>query len=174
MGVLTKQVRVMLNGVQVEMFTNLIGYDPTSPNYWNTVIGTPAQPQSKYIYAYYISAATGAGTGAQPINTLNTVKAPYNPRLLFGSQTIAALTNAFNASTTTLNNGAGTDGANPSATDYIGTVSSLGVATGLQLFLNTTAIPINLLCVPSVSSPSVVQAILTVCETRAFPSHRLA
>ena len=154
-GVLTKRVRVLYRGQQVEIFDNLIGYDPTSANYWDTVIS-----KSAYITADYVGT-----NGEQPISTYNAVNFPYNPRLLMGSTVAVGMTNTSGAAVTSFAMAAGADGSDPNQYDYIGQQLSTGW-TGLQAFLRTGLYDINILCAPAVTTASVVQAILSICETR--------
>ena len=159
MGVHTKRVRVFYQGRQVEIFDNLIGYDATSPYFWETVIGTQADPVSKYITVTYV------GNGEQPINSYNRTKNPNNPRYLFGQNTVVKLTDSSSASTSTLSNAAGQDGENPSASDYIGTING-STYTGLQHFRKVEQFEISILAVPSVTDASVITELLAVCEQR--------
>lgn len=59
----------------------------------------------------------------------------------------------------------GTDGdASVIAADFIGT--NIGTKTGMQIFRSAEAIDINILCVPGVSTPSVINEMLALCEER--------
>ena len=153
-GVLTKRVRVLYAGSQVEVFDNLIGYDPTSANYWDTVLSN-----SNYITATYL------GTGAQPLSTYgNQAQYPFNPRILMGSSISVSL-HASTSAITTYAQAQGADGSDPNQYDYIGTKTVTGF-TGLQAFTQASIYDINLVCVPAVTTASVIQAIITLCETR--------
>jgi phage tail sheath protein FI len=176
-GVLTKRVKVLYNGRQVEVFDNLIGYDATSPNFWDTVINASSQ----FITAEYLGSAVAPSSvnapgptpivfntgGEQPINTLQTVRHPYNPRLVFGLDAqVRNVAAASGYTTYTFRNPPGYDGSSPEAADYIGTISEDQVRTGLQLLRSTDLVDIALLAVPGVTTASVVQEILSICEDR--------
>lgn len=160
-GVLTKRVRVYFKGSQVEVFENLIGYDETSLNYWDTVIGTPDAPVSKYVYAEYLGAA-----GEQPTNTYNKSKAPNGPRIFLGVANNVLQTDSSSATVLTFGNAAGADGSNPSSSDYIGTIGQDGTTTGLQVYRDTTRFDINLLCAPACTSADVIEELIGICEDR--------
>lgn len=160
-GVHTKQVKVLYQGNVVEHFEGCVGYDITSPQYWDTVIGNADAPVSEYIYCEYL------GSGAQPINTYHRVKHPNNPKLLMGNSTVVKLTDTTSSTTTTKKNSRGVDGSNPDESAYIGTISNAGVYTGLQNFRKVEAYDINLLCAPGQYSAAVVESILDICESRS-------
>lgn len=161
-GVLTKKVIVFYQGRQVEVFDNLIGYDVSSANYWDTVIGSlnTASSNSQYIFAEYL------GEGQQPISTYDRVRFPFNPRLLMGLETSCRVAATSGADSTVLSNARGVNGNDPSASEYIGSVLESGDKTGLQAFRSKQAYEIDLLAVPGISTASVVQAILEVMEAR--------
>lgn len=163
-GIHTKQLRVFVNGIQQEVFDGLIGYDNTSANYWDNKVGTENSPVSKYIFAEYLG--TGNTAGAQPMSTYNNTKFPNNPRLLMGNSTQVRAYNVSSSATTTFANCRGVDGANPNASAYIGAVQSDRTSTGLQCFYNVSQYPINLVCVPGITLTSVIDAVITLCETR--------
>lgn len=50
--------------------------------------------------------------------------------------------------------------------DYVGTVDSQGVPSGLQCFANAETQDLNLLVVPGISSAAVIDEMLTLCEAR--------
>ena len=161
-GVLTKRVKVFYQGRQVEVFDNIIGYDPASANYWDTVIGSPntTTSNSSFVYAEYL------GAGEQPINTYHRVKHPNNPRLLMGNDSSCKVSDASAAASVTVRNAKGFDGENPDSNDYIGTISEDGVHTGLQIFRKVEAYDINMLCVPGVSLAAVVQEMIAILDVR--------
>ncbi len=159
-GVLTKRVKVIFAGRQVEVFENLTGYDSTSLNYWDTVIGTPSSPVSRYITAEYI------GSGESPMNSYNKTTFPYNPRLLMGVSTSVRVTNSSSASSSIFTNASGTNGDNPGSAEIIGLVDSDGDYTGLQNFRRTSEFDINMLCVPASTAPEVLSEIIAIAETR--------
>lgn len=159
-GVLTKRVRVLYQGRQVEMFDNIIGYDENSELFWDSVIGTPESPQSDYITVEYI------GAGEQPINTFNRNRHPNNPRLLLGNSTSVKVNDSPNAGISLYPNGIGRNGDNPSSADFIGVVTEHGDRTGLQLFRQTEVLDINLLAVPGNTAASVVNEIIAICAER--------
>lgn len=165
-GVLTKRVTVLYKGRQVEVFDNLIGYDPTSPNFWDTVIGTPSAPVSKYITCEYLGYdGNGDATGQQPINTLNSVQYPHNPRLLMGVQETVLVTASSSSAAASFGFAIGYDGSNPNEADYVGVQATTGW-TGLQSFLRTEHYDINMLCAPGVTLAAVIQSIIAVCAAR--------
>jgi phage tail sheath protein FI len=158
-GVLTKKVSIYYQGALVETFDNLIGYDSTSPNFWETVIGTPANPVSQYVTVQYL------GTGEQPANTYQATNYRYNPRLLMGNSVAVGDNATSSATVTTHAQAAGFDGSDPSNASYIGVA---GVSpTGLQAFLQTEKYQINLVACPSISAAPVVQALIALAQTRA-------
>jgi phage tail sheath protein FI len=160
-GVLTKVVKVLFQGRQVEMFENVLGYDPTSSMYWDTVIGSPSNPVSDYLYAEYIGAS-----GEQPINSYNRVKHPNNPRYLMGTSTLVKIVDSSVATTLLKLNSRGIDGDNPASADFIGTINSSGESSGLQHFRKTELWDINLLCCPGNYTASVVNEVIEVCNER--------
>jgi len=161
-GVLTKRVRVFYQGRQVEIFDNLIGYDNTSPWYWDTVIGneTTTLQNSSYIYCQYL------GSGQQPINSYNRTKHPNNPKMLMGEDTVVRIADSSSAATVTLKNARGHNGDSPSDDDYIGTIQESGRHTGLQNFRRVELYDINLMCVPGISTASVIQEMITILDER--------
>lgn len=161
-GVLTKRVRVLYQGRQVEVFDNLIGYDTSSSNFWDTAIGSPTNQiaNSEYIYAEYL------GSGEQPINSFNRVKHPYNPRLLMGAQTSVKTAATEVAGSVLLDNAKGYNGENPSSSDYIGETKDDGTTTGLQSFRKSELYDVNMLAVPGVSLAAVIQAMISVLDAR--------
>lgn len=161
-GVLTKRVVVLYQGRQVETFDNLIGYDTGSGFYWDTVIGSPNTTiqNSAYIHAEYL------GEGQQPLSTYDRIKFPYNPRLLLGSDTSCKTSATSGSGSTLLHNARGYNGNDPLSADYIGTVNDDGTKTGLQLFTSKEAYQIDILAIPGISYAAVLQAMITVLETR--------
>lgn len=159
-GVLTKRVRIFFKGAQVEVFDNLVGYDPASPNYWDTVIGTTENPVSQYVIATYLGS-----TGEQPINSYNRTRHPNNPRFLMGSQMSVRTSDSTQASQQVFDNAKGFNGSSPSSADYIGVTES-GLHTGLQHFRRTEAYDINILAVPGVTLVSVLNEITAILLER--------
>lgn len=160
-GVLTKRVRVLYQGRQVEMFDNVIGYDQSSELFWDTVIGTPEAPQSDFITAAYV----GAGT-EQPINTYHRIKHPNNPRLLMGSSTSIKVNDTTNSGISLKTNGSGKNGDNPSSADFIGSIDEAGNRTGMQIFRQVELLDINLLACPGNTAASVVNEIIAIVVDR--------
>lgn len=177
-GVLTKRVRVFYAGNQVEVFDNLIAYDSSSPNYWDTAIND----NSDYIEVEYIGSAVIPGgiaapggdaitvltSGEQPINTYNSVKHPYNPKLVVGTNDFQVRSVAASSgySVYTFINPKGFSGSSPDSADYIGTIGTDQTKTGLQLFRAVETVDIAMLAVPGVSTASVVQEIISICNFR--------
>jgi phage tail sheath protein FI len=161
-GILTKQVKVLYQGNQVEVWNNLVGYDPTSPNFWNTVIGVPINPVSQYICAEYLGAAT---QGAQPMSSYDSNDWPNNPRLLMGNTEAVPLF-ADGGSSVSFSQAAGADGNDPNDADYIGTTDANDIVTGLQNFYKQQQFQVNLLAIPAVSDASVIAALIALLETR--------
>lgn len=153
-GTLTKRVRVLYQGRQVEVFDNIIAYDDEHANFWETVIGTVANPVSNYITCEYVATASGA----QPANTYNRSKHPDNVRILFGQTT------TFNGST--YNPVGGRDGNNAEDSDFIGTIVG-NVHYGLQAFRRKEVYELNVLCAPGQSSAEVVQEGASIAQTRS-------
>lgn len=161
-GVLTKRVKVFYQGRQVEVFDNIIGYDTSSPNYWDTVIGSPntTSSNSSYIYAEYL------GAGEQPVNTYQRVKHPNNPRLLMGTDTSCRVSDSSVAASVIVRNAKGYNGENPASDDYIGSIDEGGRHTGIQVFRKVEAYDINMLCVPGVSLAAVIQEMIAILDER--------
>jgi len=161
-GVLTKRVKVLYQGRQVEVFDNIIGYDPSSANYWDTVVGSPntTTSNSSFIYAEYL------GAGEQPINTYHRVKHPNNPRLLMGNDSSCKVADSSAAASVIVRNAKGYDGENPDSNDYIGTIDEDGTHTGIQVFRKVEAFDINMLCVPGISLAAVVQEMISILDSR--------
>lgn len=161
-GVLTKRVLVFYQGRQVESFDNMIGFDIESPYYWDKVIGSESSQvsNSNYIYAEYL------GSGQQPISTYDRVSFPFNPRLQLGLETSCRIEPTAGSSSTILFNAKGFNGSNPDASDYIGTVSEDGSKSGLEVFRSKYAIEIDILAVPGISLPSVINKMFEVLEAR--------
>lgn len=160
-GVLTKRVKVLFKGNVEEIHDNVIGYDPTSANFWNTVIGTPTQPISAYVTAEYLGLA-----GEQPISSYNRVKFPNNPRYVMGLPTQIRISDSSTAAITSLTNAKGYDGDSPTAADYIGVIDGDDGHTGLQCYYQVESYDINLVAVPGVSLPAVLQEMIALCEVR--------
>jgi len=160
-GVLTKRVKVLFKGNVEEIWDNVIGYDPTSANFWNTVVGTTTQPVSAYVTAEYL----GLG-GEQPVNSYNRVKHPNNPRYVMGLPTQIRIADSSSAAMVSEENAKGYDGDSPTAADYIGVVDGDGGHTGLKCFYQVESYDINLLAVPGVSLPAVIQEMIALCEVR--------
>ncbi len=152
-GVLTKRLRVYMAGQVVETFDNLIGYDPTSPQFWETAI------VSNYITAEYL------GSGEQPLNSYNSPRHLNNPRYLMGLTLSVYNTDSNAAAQTVLQVANGQDGDAPTDADYIG-VATENSASGLQHFLRTQTYDVSLLAVPGISSAPVLEALLQVLESR--------
>lgn len=153
-GVLTKSLKVYMAGQVVETFDNLIGYDPTSPQFWETAV------VSDYITVTY------HGTGEQPINSYST-RHPNNPRYLTGLTLTVYDTDSPSASQTVFSMARGQDGDSPSNADYIGTgLANSTEASGLQHFLRTQTYDISLLAVPGIFSAPVINALIDVLTTR--------
>ena len=152
-GVLTKRLRVLYQGHQVEIFDNLIGYDVTSPNYWDTAV------TSNYI------AVTYGGSGQQPINSYSASSYPNNPRYLMGLTLGVFESNDPTSPTVVIPVASGQDGDAPSASDYIGITNDFG-STGIQHFRRVEAYDVSLLCVPGISDAAVINEILSVLSAR--------
>jgi len=159
-GVLTKRVRILFRGVQVEVFDNVIGYDPASPNFWDTVVGTEANPISQYVTATYLGA-----NGEQPINSYDRVRHPNNPRFLMGAQTSIRTSDNAQASQQVFDNAKGYNGSNPSSAEYIGTISN-STYTGLQHFRRVDLYDINILAVPGVTLAAVLDEVTQILLKR--------
>lgn len=160
-GVLTKRVKILFQGNVAEIFDNIVGYDAGSPNFWNTVIGTANQPVSAYVTAEYL----GSG-GEQPISSYNRNLFPNNPRYVMGLATQIRIEDSPSAAVESYENAKGYDGDSPTAADYIGTVGSDDFHTGLQNFRKSEAFDLNLLTVPGVSLPAVLNEVIDICQTR--------
>lgn len=161
-GVLTKRVKVFYQGRQVEIFDNLIGYDTTSPYFWDTVIGnaTTTVQNSDYIYCQYL------GSGQQPINSYNRIKHPNNSKMLMGEDTVVRVDDTSSAATVTLKNARGHNGDSPADSDYIGTIQESGRHTGLQNFRRVELYDLNMMCVPGISTASVIQEMIAILDER--------
>ncbi len=159
-GVLTKRVRILFKGSQVEVFDNLVGYDPTSPNYWDTVIGTEASPISNYVTVSYLGSS-----GEQPINSYDRVKNPNNPRFLMGAQVSIRTSDSSTASQQVFENAKGFNGSNPSSAEYIGVIEN-GAYSGLQHFRRTELYDINILAVPGVTLAAVLDEMTSLLQAR--------
>ena len=159
-GVLAKRVSVKYKGHTEEIFDNVVGYDATSPNYWDTVIGTPSQPKSKYITAEYL----GAG-GEQPMDSYNRLRHPNNPRYIMGLVVQVKVEDDASAASDAYDQAPGYDGDAPTADEYIGENTGDGL-TGLQAFTNVEAYDINVLVCPGVYLPAVIQEMISVVEQR--------
>jgi hypothetical protein len=161
-GVLTKRIKILYQGRQVEVFDNLIGYDSSSANYWDTMIGSPntTTSNSSFIHAEYL------GTGEQPINTYHRSKHPNNPRLLLGTDTSCKVSDTSASSSVIVRNAKGYNGENPNSDDYIGSITEDGAHTGLQVFRKVEAYDINMLCCPGISLAAVVQEVIAILDER--------
>jgi len=161
-GVLTKRVKVLYQGRQVEVFDNLIGYDSSSSNYWDTVIGSPntTTANSSFIFVEYL------GAGEQPINTYHRSKHPNNPRLLMGTDTSCKVSDSSAAASVIIRNAKGYNGENPNSDDYIGSIGEDGSHSGLQVFRKVEAYDINMLCCPGISLAAVVQELIAILDER--------
>lgn len=160
-GVLTKRVRVLYQGRQVEVFDNLIGYAPDSPNFWEVVIGSELAPVSNYVTVTYFG-----DDGEQPLSSYERVRHPNNPRLLLGLPTSVRVTDSGLAAQQTFDNGVGWNGDSPSAADYIGTATPDGTYKGLQHFRRTELYDVNVIAVPGISLPAVITELFDVLDYR--------
>lgn len=160
-GVLAKRVTVKYKGQPEEIFDNVIGYDSASANYWDTVIGTPAQPVSQLVTAEYI----GSG-GEQPISSYSRTRHPNNPRYVMGLSVQVKVEDSSSAATETFDQAAGYDGDSPTAAEYIGENTEDGGHTGLQLFRNVEAYDISILVTPGVYLPEVVVEMIAIVDAR--------
>lgn len=144
-GVHTKKLTVKFQGRAVEVFDNLIGYDPSHPNYWDNAIAG-----SQYLTATY------AGTGQQPINS-QTTKHPANPKYAFGLGVTVLVDPTDPGSATSFVVAPGTNGSSPSSGDYV---------EGLQQFRKTSQYDITLLSVPGVYAAEVLEEVKSVATAR--------
>lgn len=163
-GLLTKRVKVFYQGRQVEVFDNIVGYDPLSEYYWDRVIGTEESPVSDYIVAEYLQ--SNETSGSQPINSFHNTKHPNNPRYLMGVDTGIRVTDDSNAAFVTFRNGKGYNGENPTNADYIGLTEEDGTTTGLQHFRVVETYDVNMVAVSGVSSAAVNNALLELGRFR--------
>ena len=161
-GVLTKRVRIFYQGRQVEVFDNIVGYDPNSSNFWDTVIGSiSGTPVSKFVYCEYFGE-----DGEAPICSHNRIKHPNNPRLTMGTSTAVRILDTSNSATQTFENARGFNGENPSSSDYIGTIDEDGAYSGLQHFRRTDLYDISLMACPGVSLAAVLQEMISILDER--------